>query len=99
MIKKGLLDKHGKPNENTPVDWKKGYVDYNIQTEPKEAAKPAQNDQPSAEKKRKRAEKSSSSSSDSDAEAEKKKKKKEKKKLKQEAVVVQVKVEVDEEEI
>lgn len=28
MIQKGLLDKHGKPNGNTPADWKKGYVDY-----------------------------------------------------------------------
>jgi H/ACA ribonucleoprotein complex subunit 4 len=28
MIKQGLLDKHGKPNENTPRDWKSSYVDY-----------------------------------------------------------------------
>ncbi|NXM30514.1 DKC1 protein, partial [Oxyruncus cristatus] len=28
MIQKGLLDKHGKPNENTPDAWKKEYVDY-----------------------------------------------------------------------
>merc|ERR1712168_556988 len=34
MIKKGLLDKYGKPNENTPSDWKNSYVDYNIKTEP-----------------------------------------------------------------
>jgi len=32
MIKQGLLDKHGKPNENTPRDWK-SYVDYNNKTE------------------------------------------------------------------
>lgn len=28
MIKDGLLDKHGKPNENTPSDWLHNYVDY-----------------------------------------------------------------------
>jgi len=28
MIKQGLLDKHGKPNENTPGEWLSGYVDY-----------------------------------------------------------------------
>ncbi|XP_051877505.1 H/ACA ribonucleoprotein complex subunit DKC1 [Pristis pectinata] len=28
MIKKGLLDKHGKPNGSTPESWKKDYVDY-----------------------------------------------------------------------
>lgn len=28
MIQKGLLDKHGKPNGNTPDDWKNQYVDY-----------------------------------------------------------------------
>ncbi|CAH1389442.1 unnamed protein product [Nezara viridula] len=28
LIKQGLLDKYGKPNENTPSEWLKGYVDY-----------------------------------------------------------------------
>merc|ERR1712198_211509 len=28
MIKQGLLDKHGKPNENTPANWLSSYVDY-----------------------------------------------------------------------
>jgi len=28
MIQKGLLDKHGKPNDSTPTDWKSQYVDY-----------------------------------------------------------------------
>ncbi|XP_077587974.1 H/ACA ribonucleoprotein complex subunit DKC1 isoform X3 [Stigmatopora nigra] len=28
MIQKGLLDKRGKPNENTPDSWKGEYVDY-----------------------------------------------------------------------
>merc|ERR1712223_1589674 len=35
MIKKGQLDKYGKPNENTPSDWRNSYIDYNIKTEPK----------------------------------------------------------------
>jgi len=33
MIKQGLLDKYGKPNENTPSNWRSSYVDYNIKTE------------------------------------------------------------------
>ena len=32
MIKQGLLDKFGKPNENTPKDWSTSYVDYNVKT-------------------------------------------------------------------
>jgi len=28
LIKEGKLDKYGKTNDNTPEDWKKGYVDY-----------------------------------------------------------------------
>ena len=90
MIKKGLLDKHGKPNENTPPTWKKSYLDFNIKTEP-EVKKEVKEDgetpkkEKSAEKKRKREEKSSSSSSDSEAEAKKEKKKKKKdKKVKEE---------------
>jgi len=39
MIKEGKLDKHGKPNENTPANWKQGYVDYNVKTEPAEGGK------------------------------------------------------------
>ncbi|XP_023700700.1 H/ACA ribonucleoprotein complex subunit DKC1 [Paramormyrops kingsleyae] len=30
MIQKGLLDKHGKPNDSTPSEWKHGYVDYSM---------------------------------------------------------------------
>merc|ERR1711994_565276 len=33
MIKSGKLDKFGKPNENTPKDWKSAYVDFNVKTE------------------------------------------------------------------
>ena len=28
MIKDGLLDKFGKPNESTPQEWKSGYIDH-----------------------------------------------------------------------
>lgn len=28
MIVEGKLDKHGKPNENTPTDWLQNYADY-----------------------------------------------------------------------
>lgn len=28
LIAAGKLDKHGKPNENTPREWLTGYVDY-----------------------------------------------------------------------
>merc|ERR1712096_559306 len=35
MIKQGLLDKYGKPNENTPKNWSSSYVDYNIKAEEK----------------------------------------------------------------
>lgn len=76
MVKKGLLDKHGKPNENTPSNWKNSYVDYNIKTEPKDEVKV---EVVSATKKRK-----AEASSDSDADKEKGKKKKKKKKVKEE---------------
>merc|ERR1719476_231524 len=33
MIKQGLLDKYGKPNENTPKNWSSSYVDYNVKAE------------------------------------------------------------------
>lgn len=35
MIVEGKLDKHGKPNENTPADWLSGYSDYNQPAVPK----------------------------------------------------------------
>ena len=30
MIKEGMLDKYGKPNENTPNNWLSDYVDYKV---------------------------------------------------------------------
>merc|ERR1719219_1403988 len=41
MIKQGLLDKFGKPNENTPKNWSSSYVDYNVKAEGGPAAAPA----------------------------------------------------------
>uniref|UniRef100_A0A663FCC2 H/ACA ribonucleoprotein complex subunit DKC1 n=1 Tax=Aquila chrysaetos chrysaetos TaxID=223781 RepID=A0A663FCC2_AQUCH len=40
MIQKGLLDKHGKPNESTPDSWKKEYVDYRDASKKEAAAVP-----------------------------------------------------------
>merc|ERR1719487_805796 len=31
MIAEGKLDKHGKPNKDTPTEWTKGYVDHSAQ--------------------------------------------------------------------
>ncbi|KAE8583863.1 hypothetical protein XENTR_v10020714 [Xenopus tropicalis] len=38
MIQKGLLDKHGKPNESTPSGWKQEYVDYSATPKIQQAA-------------------------------------------------------------
>nr|CAD7256217.1 unnamed protein product [Timema shepardi] len=35
MIKEGLLDKYGKPNEKTPKDWLNSYVDHSVKEEHK----------------------------------------------------------------
>ncbi|KAK2528912.1 Dkc1 [Columba guinea] len=40
MIQKGLLDKHGKPNEKTPDSWKEDYVDYRDASKKEAAAIP-----------------------------------------------------------
>ena len=94
MIKKGLLDKHGKPNENTPANWRESYVDYNVKTEPapavtikqepvEAAASSTSLGEPAKKKKRKVSETKSESS---EAEAtQKKEKKKKKAKLEEEA--------------
>ncbi|KAL7979425.1 hypothetical protein Chor_004583 [Crotalus horridus] len=51
MIKQGLLDAHGKPNEKTPQAWKNDYVDYNRvsvkkeeKTEPEEKKRKIESD-------------------------------------------------------
>merc|ERR1739844_622684 len=33
MVKEGKLDKHGKPNGNTPSDWKQSYSDFCVKSE------------------------------------------------------------------
>ncbi|KAJ0169889.1 hypothetical protein K1T71_014495 [Dendrolimus kikuchii] len=35
LIQQGKLDKHGKPNENTPREWLNSYVDYKVKKEQK----------------------------------------------------------------
>lgn len=80
MIKKGLLDKYGKPNENTPGDWRNSYIDYNVKVEAKPEGGVEIKKEPEEGKKRK----AISSSDESSSEAVKKEKKKKKKKLKQE---------------
>jgi len=75
MIKEGLLDKYGKPNENTPKNWQSSYVDYNTKAENGVAATPIKTE----ERKRKLSEASNASAAASpDSKKEKKKKKKEK---------------------
>ncbi len=96
MVKKGLLDKYGKPNENTPSDWRSNYVDYNVKTETVAGAGDTSSVTVKAEpeeattKSKKRKAPASSSDSDSAAEVkvkqeEKEEKKKKKKKAKKEA--------------
>ncbi|XP_040574475.1 H/ACA ribonucleoprotein complex subunit 4 [Lepeophtheirus salmonis] len=72
MIKSGKLDKYGKPNENTPANWKPSYEDYNIK--PAEGAVTVKKEPVVTEVKRKR--KDSSEESETEAKKEKKKKKK-----------------------
>merc|ERR1711899_264597 len=86
MIKKGLLDKYGKPNENTPSGWRSGYVDYNIKTEPVAVkTEPGidtsivKTETEDSGKKRKKALSSSDDSSSAEAAATKSEKKKKKK--------------------
>ncbi|CAB1316141.1 unnamed protein product [Coregonus sp. 'balchen'] len=83
MIQKGLLDKHGKANDSTPSDWKKGYVDYRKRedSDSDAAATPA----PSAP----------STPSAEDLKKEKKKKKKEKKQKLEEAAAPEPAAETD----
>ena len=75
MIKKGMLDKYGKPNENTPANWKSSYEDYSVKKEPGAAAVEVKAE-PEESKKRKISEAAADSSEDEAAKKEKKKKKK-----------------------
>uniref|UniRef100_A0A8C9TCS3 H/ACA ribonucleoprotein complex subunit DKC1 n=1 Tax=Scleropages formosus TaxID=113540 RepID=A0A8C9TCS3_SCLFO len=70
MIQKGLLDKRGKPNGNTPAEWTEGYVDYRYSICLKREASDGDSDTAAA----------SAPSTPKAGEENKKKKKKEKKK-------------------
>jgi len=93
MIKDGKLDKYGKPNENTPSNWKAGYTDFNVKTEPAATAAAVKvkteevEEEAKKDRKRKREDASSESeeAGSDDAEKKKKEKKKKKKKAKEEA--------------
>lgn len=68
MIKSGNLDKHGKPNENTPTGWKSAYVDYGAAKVNGSGDAPKHTDTPATPKSPKTPKrKHDSSSDDSDA--------------------------------
>ena len=95
MIKQGKLDKYGKPNENTPANWKSSYEDYSaVKKEGAEAV--AVKPDPEESKKRKMSETAADSSED-DAAAKKEKKKKKKKAKVEAAAEEEVKKEKTEE--
>ncbi|XP_026469117.1 H/ACA ribonucleoprotein complex subunit 4 isoform X2 [Ctenocephalides felis] len=83
LIAAGKLDKHGKPNENTPKEWLTGYVDYSIKKEPgdeQEASQSATNGSEEPTKKRKLSSGDASGSGEAmDVSTSEKKKKKKKK--------------------
>ncbi|XP_043830100.1 H/ACA ribonucleoprotein complex subunit DKC1 [Dromiciops gliroides] len=54
MIKQGLLDKHGKPNDSTPTAWKDDYVDYSSSVKQEPVAVPIEPMKTVKTKKRKR---------------------------------------------
>eukprot|EP00127_Corallochytrium_limacisporum_P001179 Clim_evm14s44 gene=Clim_evmTU14s44 len=94
LITEGKLDKYGRPNENTPSDWKKGYVDYRelaeanggevtmSQTTGAAAATPSLVQELQADERSKRKHESSSSEDESDKKEKKSKKSKKEKKEK-----------------
>ncbi|XP_025833549.1 H/ACA ribonucleoprotein complex subunit 4-like [Agrilus planipennis] len=55
LVAQGLLDKYGKPNENTPKEWLNSYVDYAVKKEPSEAVQIKQEVDEDHSKKRKAA--------------------------------------------
>ena len=74
LISEGKLDKHGKPNEQTPAEWKAGYVEYMKATAPPaangvangngSAATPMDEDEDEAPKKEKKEKKDKSDKKD-----------------------------------
>ncbi|XP_040178726.1 H/ACA ribonucleoprotein complex subunit DKC1 isoform X1 [Rana temporaria] len=89
MIQKGLLDKHGKSNENTPNQWRDEYVDYSARAKQQPPATPAPETPPPSKRKH-------ASESDSEAATPKPTKKK-KKKQSEEAPAEEEEVEIKEE--
>ncbi|XP_060612229.2 H/ACA ribonucleoprotein complex subunit DKC1 [Anolis sagrei] len=93
MIKEGLLDAHGKPNNNTPQSWKKDYVDYSSSAVKKEVKQEVAQVEPERAPKRKRetesdgeqGEAASTPSDSPEPQVETKKKKKKKKEKKKES--------------
>ncbi|XP_015275980.1 PREDICTED: H/ACA ribonucleoprotein complex subunit 4 [Gekko japonicus] len=91
MIKQGLLDNHGKPNDKTPQSWAEGYVDYSRVVPKEEVEQEVVQAEPERAPKRKREMESDgepgeeasspSASPEPQAEIKKKKKKKEKRKV------------------
>merc|ERR1712037_106526 len=96
MIKQGKLDKYGKPNENTPANWKSSYEDYSVVKKEGAEAVVAVKPDPEESKKRKMSETAADSSED-DAAAKKEKKKKKKKAKVEAAAEEEVKKEKTEE--
>jgi H/ACA ribonucleoprotein complex subunit 4 len=69
MIKKGELDKYGKPNENTPGGWKNSYEDYGVVKKEAEVVKAEIKEEVEVIKKESKKRKAEvEESSDSDAE-------------------------------
>jgi len=97
MIKQGKLDKYGKPNENTPANWKSSYEDYSVVKKEGAEAVVAVKPDPEESKKRKMSETAADSSEDDAAAKKEKKKKKKKAKVEAAAAEEEVKKEKTEE--
>lgn len=66
MVKDGLLDKFGKPNDTTPKSWAKEYVQTSTKKEVKKEETPDEEEEEAPKKKSKKSKKQESSDSDSD---------------------------------
>ncbi|XP_067007846.2 H/ACA ribonucleoprotein complex subunit 4 [Anabrus simplex] len=100
LIKEGLLDKYGKPNEKTPSDWLQSFVDYSAIK--KEPVVPVAEDEHELDKRKRKLSGSSSVSPGSEQgeppkveEALKKEKKKKKKKKRDEDAPEDVEVKIE----
>nr|CAH7763169.1 unnamed protein product [Callosobruchus chinensis] len=79
LIAKGQLDKHGKPNEETPKEWLNSYIDYSAQKTEGSEAKPADDEESKKRKLSAAFNTSAESTEQTEQQSEKKKKKKKKK--------------------